>query len=546
MSYEIADATGLGSDLKGQLVVFLEGGSNPMTDEAWETYVPPPGYLLNTPRAAWFSELHVLGSPYVPTGEITMITTPDGYTWKSVAAVQRSVYPYIPLTVNGQTLSPQEMAYSMTTPPAGMVQVDSNDKNHENVYYGIEGPNANSARLQYFIDDLWGNTYILKSLNAANSTAELVAQAVADAILPLGWTKPEARYFTQDVVYSPSYSGPSDSIAHANEFRDSADSAWMQIEWGATGMTLNAAAEGGLPIWAGPDGGRLLGSYNDDMLYGAQGHDLLFAGQGDDLLDGGQGLNQAFFSGALSEYLITRIDGDSVEVADTVSGRDGTDTLVRVQWAHFTDCSLWLDSDTLDVEGNLTPGARLNLYFETSDNAVVIGSQFNDFIKFASTNSIGKAVDGSAGDDVIDGGVGSTFITGGPGDDTIFLDWRASGVSWSTLTDFQFGQDGVLIWGWRQGVSKVSLLDEQGGADGYKGLTLHFENLLPDEAGPDQTNSNFNSITFTGRTLAEFGATSLEDLNAQINAGTDDYFFTDQMIDEYGVHGYLMLAQPLG
>ncbi len=54
------------------------------------------------------------------------------------------------------------MAYAMVTLPPSMVQVDSNDKNHENVYYGIEGPNANSARLQYFIEDLWGNTYILK------------------------------------------------------------------------------------------------------------------------------------------------------------------------------------------------------------------------------------------------------------------------------------------------------------------------------------------------------------------------------------------------
>jgi hypothetical protein len=79
MGFEIADTTGLGEDLKGQMVVFLEAGSNPITAEEWKTYVPPPGYVLNTPRQAWFNELIVLGSPYVPTGEITMVTTTDGY-----------------------------------------------------------------------------------------------------------------------------------------------------------------------------------------------------------------------------------------------------------------------------------------------------------------------------------------------------------------------------------------------------------------------------------------------------------------------------------
>jgi hypothetical protein len=97
-------------------------------------------------------------------------------------------------------------------------------------------------------------------------------------------------------------------------------------------------------------------------------------------------------------------------------------------------------------------------------------------------------------------------------------------VSWSTVTDFKFGQDKATIWDWRQGVSKVSWLDEQGGANGYQGLTLHFENLLPDDAAAGQTNSNFNSITLSRLTLADFGASSLADLNAQIIAGTNSHF----------------------
>lgn len=397
--YEIADTTGLGDDLSGQLVVLLEAGSNPMTDAAWETYVPPPGYILNTPRFAWFNELHVLGSPYVPTGEITMVTTPDGYTWESVAAVSRSVFPYIPVTVDGNTLSPQEIAYSITTPPPGMVLVDSNDKNHENVFYGTQGPNASLAREHYFAKDLWGNTYILKSLNAAYSTPELVQQAVADAVLPLGWTKPAGAVFAQDAIYGPSYSGAGDSIAHANEFRDSADSAWMQIEWADNGMTLNAAAAGGLPIWAGPKGGNLLGSHLDDTMYGAKGNDLFHAGRGNDALDGGRGLNHALFSGDYADYVISRLDGDTIQIADQTQERDGTDSLSRVQRAHFSDFAVGFDVGAGEATGaayrmygvlDRAPDAEgLGYWINSVDQGVLLtemAQAFLDSAEYASSN----------------------------------------------------------------------------------------------------------------------------------------------------------------
>jgi|GEM_PF-840742 len=198
---------------------------------------------------------------------------------------------------------------------------------------------------------------------------------------------------------------------------------------------------------------------------------------------------------------------------------------------------------------DLFTGPRsLNLEYqliETADNAVVIGGATNDFIKVASTQSNGKAVDGGGGDDVIDGGVGSAFITGGAGTNTIFLDGRAPGVSWSTVTDFKLNQDKATIWGWREGVSKVStsFTDfNSGGAPGYTGLTLHFENLLPDDAAPGQTNLNFNSITLSNRTLADFGATSLMDLNNQIAANTNSHFQVGVVSDAFGDHGYLFIS----
>jgi Ca2+-binding RTX toxin-like protein len=183
---------------------------------------------------------------------------------------------------------------------------------------------------------------------------------------------------------------------------------------------------------------------------------------------------------------------------------------------------------------------------ETADNAVVIGGVTNDFIKVASTQSLGKAVDGGGGDDVIDGGVGSAFITGGAGSDTIFLDGRASGISWSTITDFEVGVDKATIWGWKPGVSQVAMVAESGdfaGAEGFKGLTLHFENLLPSGSSDSSRNSDWNSITFTGKSLRDFGANSADELMTQIATGTNPYFTTSQTPpDEFGVHGYLHIA----
>lgn len=337
--YEIAYTAGLGSDLKGYLTVWLASGSNPITTAEWATYVPPPGYGLNTPRATVFNQLDVIGSPFVPTGEITYTTTSDGYTWESVAALQRSIYPYVPLTVNGQTLSPQQIAYSISTPPPKSILVDSNDKNHLNTYYGINGPHASEAHLNYFVSDPWGNTYILKSTNSQYGSSSLYGVAVDKAVLPEGWTKLPARYFSQDITFSSSYSGDNNSIAHANEFRDSADSAWQQISWGSAGVTLNSVSAGGLPIWAGKDGGNLIGSKNNDVIYGAQGNDVIFGGPGNDVIDGGEGMNIARYVGPSKNYLISSSDG-VLQVQD-LTGVEGTDTLIRIQGLKFADTTIW-------------------------------------------------------------------------------------------------------------------------------------------------------------------------------------------------------------
>ncbi|UOA08407.1 FG-GAP-like repeat-containing protein [Methylobacter sp. S3L5C] len=240
-------------------------------------------------------------------------------------------------------------------------------------------------------------------------------------------------------------------------------------------------------------------------------------------------------------------------------GVDGTDTLTNIQDLVFGSDTIsmadFLKMVTVDqlfdslgnanktyVMPDLYTGP-LDLDYQLIDesaNAVIIGSDSNDFIKVAGSGN--KAVNSGTGNDVIDGSTGSSFLTSGEGNDTVFLDGRMVGTSWSTLTDFQQGQDHATIFGWVNGVSKVVAFSNSDGADGYTGLTLHIQNLLPDGSAAGTTNPALNSITLTGHTLAEFGASSLADLNNQITSGTNTHFLTGQVTDSFGAHGYLYIS----
>jgi Ca2+-binding RTX toxin-like protein len=72
-------------------------------------------------------------------------------------------------------------------------------------------------------------------------------------------------------------------------------------------------------------------------MYGAQGNDFLRGGRGNDTIDGGRGLNHSIYSGTHTEYLVARINDQVIEISDQVLDRDGTDSLIRVQRAQFSN-----------------------------------------------------------------------------------------------------------------------------------------------------------------------------------------------------------------
>jgi serralysin len=247
----------------------------------------------------------------------------------------------------------------------------------------------------------------------------------------------------------------------------------------------------------------------NDSIYGGLGNDSLSGGQGNDYLDGGLGIDTASFDiykSAVSS--IRHLKSGGV----IVTSSEGVDTLIGIENLKFFDGNYTIDQviassplpkfTSINSNGSqnivnptLYSGPVAFLEYQLLGNNqtgdVIIGSLGNDFMNLLGGDD---AANGGMGDDVLDGGTGSNFLTGGGDNDTFFLDGRGGNVTWSTITDFNFG-DQINIWGWTSGISKQVFALENQGADGYKGATFHYD--LNNDGLID------TSITFTGIALSQ-------------------------------------------
>ncbi|MDO6799544.1 nidogen-like domain-containing protein [Shimia thalassica] len=104
--------------------------------------------------------------------------------------------------------------------------------------------------------------------------------------------------------------------------------------------------DGGFAIAHGVDIENAIGGQNEDLLIGNEeantltgndGNDVLIGGGGNDTLDGGEGCDIASFSEARANYTITDNEDGTITVAHNGAGVDGSDTLVDVEQAQFSD-----------------------------------------------------------------------------------------------------------------------------------------------------------------------------------------------------------------
>jgi Ca2+-binding RTX toxin-like protein len=145
------------------------------------------------------------------------------------------------------------------------------------------------------------------------------------------------------------------------------------------------------------------------------------------------------------------------------------------------------------------PVSYLNYEFAgTVDGEAVLGTTANDFMHLGASDD---AADGGDGDDVVDGGTGSNFLSGGAGMDVFFLDGRNGETTWSTITDWQAGEQ-LVLWGWSPGVSQATWLADDGTA-GYRGVTMH--------ADLDSNGVIDTSVTWTGMAQSDLPTPTEQD-----------------------------------
>jgi serralysin len=258
----------------------------------------------------------------------------------------------------------------------------------------------------------------------------------------------------------------------------------------------------------------LWGGAGADHLLGRGGTDSLRGGAGDDVLDGGAGSDRAAYTGVLADYSFA-LFGDVV----VVRGPDGTDGLLSVESLDFDIGGTVTVADALAraevgralavLSGGRPGYAFMEAYSgpvqylewqhigSAADEVAVSGAE-NDFLNLRGGMD---AADAGEGDDVVDGGTGSNFLSGGGGRDVFFLDARGGGVTWSTITDWQAGEQ-LSLWGWRPGVS-LAIWSADAGAESYRGVTLHVDT--------DGSGTFDASVTWSGRLQAELPAPVVHD-----------------------------------
>lgn len=101
-------------------------------------------------------------------------------------------------------------------------------------------------------------------------------------------------------------------------------------------------------IDAGRGNDRVYGGGGADKLKGGSGNDFIVGGAGNDDIDGDRGIDTASYQGNFSEYALSfkRTGELKGTVTDLAAGRDGTDTLKRVEYLQFRDGLYDVANDT--------------------------------------------------------------------------------------------------------------------------------------------------------------------------------------------------------
>jgi hypothetical protein len=316
---------------------YKSGGTNPVPDELWPEYTLDLPYIKNTTRNLQFNESLFIASPGEPIGTTTYVSTSDEYTWAAMSTAINAMWPYRPedYTDPASQINAYYAGNFTETPPEGVVKVTTNFKAQDMKFWA----NENGARSgtpgavpldRYFVEDQWGNLYVMHASGKLN--AEDVADAFVAAVLPAGWTK-SVRQLKKDLILYPAQG--SDGSFHYLVFRDSADNTYHQVGWSGRG-SLQAQVDG-MPIWGGQRADTVSGDADgirSDLIHGAAGNDLIRPGYGTDDVWCDAGVDTVVLDGRKSQWeVVKHTDSTTYEL----SGPAGIKTIHACELLQFDD-----------------------------------------------------------------------------------------------------------------------------------------------------------------------------------------------------------------
>jgi len=210
----------------------------------------------------------------------------------------------------------------------------------------------------------------------------------------------------------------------------------------------------------------LRGFEGNDSIYGNGGDDALSGGTGDDLLDGGAGNDTAILSGSRSEYSTAYAAVNSTStlvITDSVSGRDGADTIKGVEFFQFADGTLSLAQLLTPPTPPVTDPPETTITTSTSTilsdgvldvvaigaaNLTLTGNSLNNSLK----GNVGKnTLKGLAGNDQLWGGYGNDVLYGSGGKDAFVFNTKLGTsktdrkVNFDKIADFSVRDDSLWL-----------------------------------------------------------------------------------------------------
>ena len=319
---------------------------------------------------------------------------------------------------------------------------------------------------------------------------------------------------------------------------------------------LQAAAAGAINLSGNDLDNILVGNDENNSLNGSAGRDTLLGEAGDDTLDGGSGIDllaggqgdDLYYVSSKSDRVVEQVNQgvDTVIASSSYTLSSNVENLTLEEGGDYTAGGNSLDNHLIGNSGNnilagglgadrLEGGLGNDIYVlsDSLDTIIDLGGEDTirsnldivlmsdienaDLVGIADTIAMGNGLDnklnGNMADNILDGAGGVDTLTGGDGADTFVISSNGEGVGADLITDFNSGEDLIVVDLASYGISAESL--------GLLSSGLVGEDAFVTGAGARALDTNDHFIFDTAQGLLMFDADGSGDGEATVIANID-------------------------